>query len=164
MADSHARLPVGCSPAGHTRDEAMVRRPHPLVPIAYTDLPLWGKVIKYAGCAASGLDPEQWFPVSPEACKARQEAAAAITVCSACPVRAHCLELSLRHWDIGQHGVWGGLVAADRAHLRRKRHLSIAREAARASSPQIEMWQRGGQQAEDPPDGLIPVPRRGEAT
>jgi hypothetical protein len=33
-------------------------------------------------------------------------------------VRGHCLTLSLRHWDIGQHGVWGGLVAADRARLR----------------------------------------------
>jgi hypothetical protein len=33
-------------------------------------------------------------------------------------VRGQCLALSLRHWDIGQHGVWGGLVAADRAQLR----------------------------------------------
>ena len=29
------------------------------------------------------------------------------------------LELALRHWDVGQHGVWGGLVAADRAYLAR---------------------------------------------
>jgi hypothetical protein len=49
---------------------------------------------------------------------ARQQAAAAIAVCAACPVRGQCLALSLRHWDIGQHGVWGGLVAADRARLR----------------------------------------------
>jgi hypothetical protein len=35
-------------------------------------------------------------------------------------VRGHCLTLSLQHWDIGQHGVWGGLVAADRARLRRR--------------------------------------------
>ena len=34
-------------------------------------------------------------------------------------MRAQCLELSLRHWDIGQHGIWGGLVPADRARLRR---------------------------------------------
>jgi hypothetical protein len=26
--------------------------------------------------------------------------------------------LSLRHWDIGQHGVWGGLVPAERGALR----------------------------------------------
>ena len=37
-----------------------------------------------------------------------------------CPTWAQCLELSLRHWDTGQHGVWGGLVATDRAHLRRR--------------------------------------------
>ena len=36
----------------------------------------------------------------------------------ACPVRSQCLALSLRHWDIGQYGVWGGLVAAERAGLR----------------------------------------------
>jgi len=28
--------------------------------------------------------------------------------------------LSLRHWDVGQHGVWGGLIADDRARLRRQ--------------------------------------------
>jgi hypothetical protein len=49
---------------------------------------------------------------------ARQEAAAAIAVCAACLVRGECLALSLRNWDIGRHGVWGGLVAADRAQLR----------------------------------------------
>jgi hypothetical protein len=56
--------------------------------------------------------------VSPRPEIARREAAAAIAICMACPVRAQCLELSLRHWDIGQHGVWGGLVAAERAALR----------------------------------------------
>jgi hypothetical protein len=44
----------------------------------------------------------------------------AIAICATCPVRGHCLTLSLRHWDIGQHGVWGGLIAADRALLRHR--------------------------------------------
>jgi hypothetical protein len=35
-------------------------------------------------------------------------------------VRGHCLALSLQRWDIDQHGVWGGLVAADRARLCRR--------------------------------------------
>jgi hypothetical protein len=35
-------------------------------------------------------------------------------------VRGHCLTLSLQHWDIGQHGVWGGLIAADRARPHRR--------------------------------------------
>ena len=86
----------------------------------FTDPALWALVIRRARCADDGLDPEHWFPLSPEPGRARQEAAAAIAVCTACPVRGHCLTLSLRHWDIGQHGVWGGLVPADRARLRRR--------------------------------------------
>ena len=86
-----------------------------------TDDDLWARVARQARCAGSGLDPDQWYPVSIEPARARHEAAAAIAVCTSCPVRAPCLELSLRQWDIGQHGVWGGLVATDRAHLRRRR-------------------------------------------
>ena len=81
---------------------------------------LWARVAMQARCADSGLDPDQWYPVSIEPARARHEAAAAIAVCTSCPVRAQCLELSLRHWDIGQHGVWGGLAATDRADLRRR--------------------------------------------
>ena len=86
-----------------------------------SDDDLWSRVAGRARCADSGLDPDQWYPVSTEPARARHEAAAAIAVCAGCPVRAQCLELSLRHWDIGQHGVWGGLVAADRAHLLSRR-------------------------------------------
>ena len=78
----------------------------------------WDQVARYARCADGGLDPDEWFPVSADAGMARQQAAAAIAVCAACPVRGQCLALSLRYWSIGQHGVWGGLVAADRARLR----------------------------------------------
>jgi hypothetical protein len=84
------------------------------------DLWLWAEVISHARCAASVLDPDAWFPVSPRPDIARREADAAIVICMACPVRAQCLELSLRHWDIGQHGVWGGLLPAERAELRRR--------------------------------------------
>ena len=75
---------------------------------------------RYARCADSSLDPDQWFPVNLDPARARLEAAAAISVCTSCLVRGECLVLSLRHWDIGQHGVWGGLVPADRARLRRR--------------------------------------------
>jgi hypothetical protein len=85
-----------------------------------TDDALRARVARQARCADSGLDPDQWYPVSIEPARARHEAAAAIAVCTSCPVRAQCLELSLRHWDIGQHGVWGGLIATDRAYLRRR--------------------------------------------
>jgi hypothetical protein len=96
---------------------------------------LWDRVIASARCAESVLNPDDWFPVSPVPEIARLEADAAIVVCMACPVRALCLELSLRHWDIGQHGILGGLVPAERARLRRRRParqpMSRARPRAR---------------------------------
>jgi hypothetical protein len=63
----------------------------------FTDQALWARVIRHARCADGTHDPEQWFPVSVRIEKARHEAAAAIAVCAICPVRAHCLALSLRH-------------------------------------------------------------------
>jgi hypothetical protein len=85
-----------------------------------TDAALAAEVTRNARCADGTVDPDEWFPVSTEAEAARLEAADAIAICTACPVRGACLELSLRHWTIGQHGVWGGLVAADRVALRRR--------------------------------------------
>jgi hypothetical protein len=81
---------------------------------------LWEGVASRGRCAESVLHPDEWFPVSQQADIARAEATAAIAICMACPVRAQCLELSLRHWDIGQHGIWGGLLPAERAALRRR--------------------------------------------
>ena len=88
------------------------------VPGRFTGRSLWTQVVTYARCAEDGHDPDEWFPVSAEADIARREAAMAIAVCTACPVRGQCLALSLLYWDIGQHGVWGGLVAAERAQIR----------------------------------------------
>jgi Transcription factor WhiB len=98
----------------------------------FTEAALWALVIRHARCSQSGLDPDEWFPVSDDPSRARQEAAAAIAVCATCPVRGHCLTLSLHRWDIGQHGVWGGLVAADRARLRRR--APVSRTAGRRIS------------------------------
>src|SRR6201995_5452863 len=53
--------------------------------------------------------------VPPSAPKRRQPAArrpAPSLSARPAPCAGACLELSLRHWTIGQHGVWGGLVAA----------------------------------------------------
>lgn len=124
MADSRTPGAGGSGPTAHTSDRAAARPPYPPPPVPFPDQALWARVIRYARCADSTLDPDQWFPVSAEADKARHEAAAAITVCTTCLVRTQCLELSLRSWDIGQHGVWGGLVPADRAALRRQKHPS----------------------------------------
>ena len=92
----------------------------PRVPGLFADEPSWARLIRHARCTDTGLDPDQWFPVSIGAEKARKEAAAALAICRSCPVRASCLAVSLKHWDLGQHGIWGGLVAAERAQLRRQ--------------------------------------------
>jgi hypothetical protein len=92
-----------------------------------TDRALRAEVTSGARCADGMLDPDEWFPVSTDAEAARREAAGAIAVCGACPVRDACLELSVRHWRIGQHGVWGGLVPAERAAVRRRRLTSARR-------------------------------------
>ncbi len=74
-----------------------------------------------AACADTALDPDEWFPIATAAARARAEASAALAVCAGCPVRAECLELSLRQWSgVGRHGIWGGLVEADRLSLRRE--------------------------------------------
>jgi Transcription factor WhiB len=86
----------------------------------FTDQMSWARVARHARCADGDLDPDQWFPVSTDADSARQEAAAAIAICTTCLVCGQCLALSLRYWDIGQHGVWGGLVGVERAALRRR--------------------------------------------
>jgi hypothetical protein len=122
-----SRTPADYGPTAPAGDRATGPPcpPCPPVAIPFTDRALWVRVIRQARCAGSSLDPDQWFPVSVEIDKARQEAAAAITVCTACLVRAECLALSLQHWEIGQHGVWGGLVAAERAALPRPRNAIV---------------------------------------
>ena len=127
MAVSRTPALADYAPAAPAVDRAAGGPSYPPVAIPVTDRALWGRVIRHARCTGSGLDPDQWFPVSAEIGKARREAAAAITVCTTCPVRAECLALSLRHWYIGQHGVWGGLVAAERAALPRRRHATVLR-------------------------------------
>jgi len=127
MAGSRTSAPADYGPTASAVGRATDGPPYPPVAIPVTDRALWARVISYARCTGSSLDPDQWFPISEEMDNARREAAAAITVCTACLVRAECLALSLRHWDIGQHGVWGGLVAAERAALPHRRHATMIR-------------------------------------
>ena len=84
-------------PSGRTRDDVTTPPPHPLGRGAAVDHALWAQVTSYARCADSGLDPDQWFPVSVDPASARREAAAAIAVCTGCLVRGECLALSLGH-------------------------------------------------------------------
>jgi WhiB family transcriptional regulator, redox-sensing transcriptional regulator len=90
-------------------------------PSKLTDRELAGRVYRQARCASSRLEPDEWFPLALDVAKARDQAASAIAICAGCPVRADCLELSLRHpFDIGAYGVWGGLVEGERRALRRQ--------------------------------------------
>jgi hypothetical protein len=92
---------------------------------------LWQLVLSMGMCARSGIDPDRWYPVGAPAAAPRREAADAIRVCIGCVVGAHCLELSLRYWTFGQHGIWGGTVPAERTELRRRfveRHASASQD------------------------------------
>jgi hypothetical protein len=116
-------------PTARAAGRATAGPPHHQTAGPFTDQALWARVINLAHCANGIHDPEQWFPMNAEIEKARKEAAAAIAVCTGCPVRVQCLALSLRHWDIGQYGIWGGLVAGERAALRQIARAHIARHA-----------------------------------
>src|ERR1700722_9113424 len=99
---------------------------------AMTDRMLWLLVFERGACSTSGLSPDDWYPVSGPAEAAVREAAAAITVCSGCRVRDECLELALRNWAVGQHGVWGGTVTAERGRPRAGRLGQLSRVLARS--------------------------------
>src|SRR5438067_2188305 len=60
-------------------------------PGGLTEGELAGRVYQQARCAVSRIDPDQWFPVAMDVARARDQAADAIAVCAACPVRADCL-------------------------------------------------------------------------
>ena len=107
--DSLARRPPArIMPSGRTRDGVTTLPPHPLHRGAAVNDALTARVTRYARCAESGLDPDQWFPVSVHPARARQEAAAAIAVCTSCLVRSEFLVLSLQHWDVGERGCGAG--------------------------------------------------------
>ena len=87
-----------------------------------TDRQLLARVASpLARCAGGGADADDWFPVATRWSRARIEAARALALCAKCPVREDCLELSMRQWDgAGRYGVWGGLLEAERAAIRKE--------------------------------------------
>ena len=120
MTELPATTPTGSGHAARSRGRAAIPGSEPSRRSAVTGRSSWSWVIRHALCRYVSVDPDQWFPASAEAERARHEASAAIAICHGCPVRAQCLATSLRYWDIGQHGVWGGLVSAERATLRNR--------------------------------------------
>src|SRR4051812_22288249 len=83
-----ARLPAAAGAPDRPVRQSAVASSLPVQRL--TDDALWGRVAGQARCADSGLDPDQWYPISTEPARARYEAAAAIAVCGRCPVRAWC--------------------------------------------------------------------------
>jgi WhiB family redox-sensing transcriptional regulator len=111
-----------------------------------------------ARCVGSA-DPDDWYPIATKPAQARAEAARALAVCAVCPVRAECLELSMRVWDAGgEHGIWGGLVESDRA---------AARASWRAGTPVTALLKTITAEQADVKGGrclCAPPPRRGPGT
>ena len=90
-----------------------------------SDRGLWPFVRARAACSTSRLKPHDWYPVSVPVA-ARREAATAIGLSAACPVRGECLELAPCNWTIGQSGVWGDTVPTEREKLRAGRVTQLA--------------------------------------
>jgi WhiB family transcriptional regulator, redox-sensing transcriptional regulator len=127
-----------------------------LEPAELSDEQLAGFVMSpLARCAVTDIGPDEWFPVATVAKAARAEAACALALCAACPVRAECLELSLRHWcTIGRYGIWGGLVETERAAAHQAWLAGVNVTALLASAP------RGRCDSGDRPRRLGFSPRR----
>jgi WhiB family transcriptional regulator, redox-sensing transcriptional regulator len=92
-------------------------------PAGLTDRQLQARISsRRAHCAGGSADPDEWFPRKAESADiARSAASHALALCASCPVRAECLELSLRQWDgAGRHGIWGGTLEGERRALRRR--------------------------------------------
>jgi hypothetical protein len=119
---AHARQPAtperGTRPAGRTRVAASADLHAEPADVTVDELSAT-VMSPLARCANNALDPDEWYPIATKPAQAREEAARALAVCAVCPVRAACLELSIRVWDTGgEHGIWGGLVEADRVAVR----------------------------------------------
>jgi len=110
---------------------------------AMSDRTLWLLMVERGACTTSGLSTDDWYPVSGPADAARREAADAIAVCSGCRVREQCLELALRNWAVGQHGVWGGTVPAERERLRAGRIAQLTRVLARNRDADLSLCGAG---------------------
>lgn len=66
--------------------------------------------------ACHDLDPAIFFPGRGE------PIAAAVAVCSACPVKDQCLEWALHHEN---SGIWGGASEQERRRMRKKRRIPV---------------------------------------
>jgi WhiB family transcriptional regulator, redox-sensing transcriptional regulator len=111
-------------------------------PAVLTDRQLQARISsRQAHCAGGSIDPDEWFPATAELAQTAPSLAShALALCASCPVRAECLELSLRQWHgAGRYGIWGGTLERERRAIRRRwlAGISVARllPATRPSAP-----------------------------
>jgi len=74
----------------------------------------------FEGAACAGADTEMFYPDVVQF--SREEAQFYANLCSACPVKAACLEWGLAH---EKQGVWGGTTPETRASLRRRLNIGV---------------------------------------
>lgn len=83
----------------------------------------------------AGIDPELFYPSSYTGADGRYQTQLALMLCSACPVRAFCLNAVLeregRLTADNRYGIWGGMTPLDRADLMgvERNHRSYRRAA-----------------------------------
>jgi WhiB family redox-sensing transcriptional regulator len=78
---------------------------------------------RWAACAASGVDPELFFPTPGQ----HGKAARAKRVCDRCPVKAPCLTDALAIPPSEDYGIRGGMTPKERQSLRRGRTVGRVR-------------------------------------
>ncbi len=125
-------------------------------PYDLTDGELAGRVYRLAGCAGSRVDPDDWFPVTRDVAKARDQAAHAIAVCARCAriawnsrcgtrsasARTECSPPGSsapsppgRSWPLSEPGEWAldGLAERERVLSARTRAAAAAIGLGRAA-------------------------------
>lgn len=75
-------------------------------------LDLMDEVVGMPACANF---PDAYFPEQ-EGYVSYTNLQGAKQMCSECPIRLQCLQFALKH---PQQGIWGGLTASERRHLKR---------------------------------------------
>lgn len=68
-----------------------------------------------------------------------EHAAEAISICSTCPLKAACLAEGMKPENL-DHGIWGGLLPAERLVLANAKMRSTTRQEAIAFAERVHNW------------------------
>jgi WhiB family redox-sensing transcriptional regulator len=85
-----------------SRKRRRAARQQPCRALAHVD-------VDWTAAACAGLDPDPFHP------RRGENAAAAKTICRACPIQADCLAWALANHE--RHGIWGGRSERERRRL-----------------------------------------------